>query len=848
MVKVGRMTRARRFVLVAGIVVASASLDSASASLWKRSKTDKPAEPAVAAAGQTMLSAVEIDGSRVLLRTSGSPAYTSYSPSPDVFVVDLTATSKATGVAVPATLPPGVASIAAEEAVEMGNRLTRVTVRLREPVSPTASVIGTDVVIAIPEKAPVDTVPPLVAAVADPQPPPEPAHVEMPHVEALPEPNRIANPEPVATAEALPLAPAKSIRRIESSGADIRINGDGAMKYKAFRLENPSRVVLDIDGVNKLPKNAITINDSPVKRVRVSQFKSGPEPVTRVVLDLASKADYRLVDEGDHVTVVFGDAPAAFAAAPPAEPVIAPAPAPKPAAPPPAKAVASSTMTVTEKPAPKNDITTRVPTVAENATTWRMPETASKGARSKINAPADQAPPNTPRRSRTSAPAPQPSAANPENVFNEPTDLSGPAIQNAGTPQGTRTLSEGPRVFTGEPISLNLKDADLKDVLRTFAQLTGLNIAVDPGVTGQVTVDFVDVPWDQALDIILRQNNLAFVVEGNVMRVGTIDRLAAETAATRRLQEEEQLNVPRRTISFKLSYARAQEVQALLAAIASPRARIIVDTRTNQLIVSEIPQYLVTMRNLIDTVDVPTKQVVIEARIVETTKNFAQQYGFQWGFNGAFDPALGTGTGLVFPNRVGFTGGPFSFTGGAPPVLGLTLTDVLGSFNLDLALHAFELEGLVKVVSAPRVTTQDNQAAEIQSGFQIPYQTRINFTTTITYVDATLRLSVTPQITEAGTVIMDIAVQKTEPATGLAIEGGAGTPLSTRQARTRLMVRDGGTSVIGGIYQTKDNNSQSRLPFVHQIPIIGALFRTHNINSTHDELLIFITPRIVRGS
>ncbi|HEV7920596.1 MAG TPA: type IV pilus secretin PilQ [Thermoanaerobaculia bacterium] len=836
-------------MLVAGIVVASASLDSASASLWKRAKTDKTAEPAaVAAAGQT-LSAVEIEGSRVLLHTSGSPAYTSYSPSPDVFVVDLTATSKASGVVIPATLPAGVTSIAAEEAVEMGNRLTRVTVRLREAASPTASVNGTDVVIAIPEKAPVDTVPPLVAAVADPQPPPETPHAETPHVEALPEPNRIPA-EPVATAEPLPLPAAKSIRRIESSGADIRINGDGAMKYKAFRLENPSRVVLDIDGINKLPKNAITINDSPVKKVRVSQFKSGPEPVTRVVLDLGSKADYRLVDEGDHVTVVFGDAPATFAAAPvverqaPVQKTIAPPPPPAPAT------AAASTMTVTERPAHKTDIPASVPTVAENAATWRMPETASKGARSKINAPADQAPPATSRRQRTttSTPVPAPSNANPENVFTEPQDLSGPQIQNATTPQGTRTLSEGPRVFTGEPISLNLKDADLKDVLRTFAQLTGLNIAVDPGVTGQVTVDFVDVPWDQALDIILRQNNLAFVVEGNVMRVGTIERLANETAATRRLQEEEQLNVPRRTISFKLSYARAQEVQALLAAIASPRARIIVDARTNQLIVSEIPQYLVTMRNLIDTVDVPTKQVVIEARIVETTKNFAQQYGFQWGFNGAFDPALGTGTGLVFPNRVGFTGGPFSFTGGAPPVLGLSLTDVLGSFNLDLALHAFELEGLVKVVSAPRVTTQDNQAAEIQSGFQIPYQTRINFTTTITYVDATLRLSVTPQITEAGTVIMDIAVQKTEPATGLAIEGGAGTPLSTRQARTRLMVRDGGTSVIGGIYQTKDNNSQSRLPFVHQIPIIGALFRTHNISSTHDELLIFITPRIVRGS
>jgi type IV pilus assembly protein PilQ len=151
------------------------------------------------------------------------------------------------------------------------------------------------------------------------------------------------------------------------------------------------------------------------------------------------------------------------------------------------------------------------------------------------------------------------------------------------------------------------------------------------------------------------------------------------------------------------------------------------------------------------------------------------------------------------------------------------------------------------VISAPRVTTQDNNPAKITSGFQIPYQTRVNFTTTVTYLDATLSLSVTPQITHAGTIIMDIQVQKNEPATGLAIEGAAGTPLTTRQAQTRLMVRDGGTAVIAGIYQTKDNQAQSRIPFVHQIPVIGNLFKSHRIDTSHDELLIFITPRIVRG-
>jgi type IV pilus assembly protein PilQ len=487
---------------------------------------------------------------------------------------------------------------------------------------------------------------------------------------------------------------------------------------------------------------------------------------------------------------------------------------------------------------PVEDLPASVPTIADNAPAWKMPEpepkpapkrtaSASQGARKVINAPVDQEPPLTPRQEDVFDNAPQQPATAPQNL-------------------GPRTLSGGPRVFNGEPLSLNLKDADIKDVIRTFAELTGLNIAVDPGVTGSVTVDFVDVPWDQALDLILRQNNLTYIVEGNVMRIGTIDRLAAETAAQRRLQEEERLNVALTTLSFKLSYARATDVAALLRDIASPRARIITDPRTNQLVISEVPQYLTTMQNLITTVDIPNRQVMIEARIVESSQSFRQEWGIDWDFGGALDPALGTGTGLVFPNRVGFRGGPFNFGGAAAPLLTLNFLDVLGVFDLDVTLRAAESVGYIKVISAPRVTTQDNTSAEIQSGFQIPYQTRVNFTTTVAYLDATLRLSVTPQITEAGTVIMDISVQKNEPAEGLAIEGAAGTPLTTRQARTRLMVRDGGTAVIAGIFQTRDNRRQSRVPILHNIPVIGELFKTHNTATDHDELLIFITPRIVR--
>ena len=807
--KVGCMKRGKRILLVTTLLLAAAN--GAQAGLW--SKKAKPAEESVPPASALVLTAVEADASQVTLQTSGTPAYTSYSPSPEVFVVDLTGTGRPADLVVPTTLPAGLVVMTAEEAVEMGNKLTRITFRFTGPVTPRASASATSVIVSIPGGGPVA---PAASAVVQEVPAP-PVVVEQPRVEVV-EAAPVQSQVEVVEAELPPASKSRAtqISKVTTHGSgsslEVHIAGNGGLRYKAFRLNDPERLVIDVQGVkNSVAKPMVAVNDGPVQRVRVAQFAAGADPVARVVLDLTGKTEYAITPTGESLLITFGGAaPRAMVASAPAPARVAAVEAPKPASSPEA-----------------------IPVVAENAT-WKMPETPANGARQVINSPADQVPPDTSRR----VTAPQPSTNTGENVFDDA------AAQNV--PVGGRTLSGQGRVFSGDPISLNLKDADIKDVLRTFAQLTGLNIAVDPQVSGSVTVDFVDVPWDQALDLILRQNGLTYTIEGNVMRIGTIDRLAAETVATRRLADEERLNVPLTTIGFKLSYARATEVSGLLRDLASPRAKIIVDARTNQLIISEIPQYLQTMRNLIETVDIPNRQVVIEARVVETTKTFTRAFGVDWGFNGAFDPALGTGPGLIFPNRIGYTGGPFTFTGGAPPVFSMVLTDVLGTFNLDFALHAAETEALVRVVSAPKVTTQDNMAAEIQSGVQIPYQTRVNFTTTISYIDATLRLSVTPQITEAGTIIMDISVQKTTP--GEPIEGAAGTPLSTRQARTRVMVRDGGTAVIGGIYQASDSNGQSRIPLLGHLPVVGALFRSNQTRTQHDELLIFITPRIVRGT
>ena len=814
MVKVGRsMRKGKRLVLIASMLVLS--VHSASASLFRHRSAEKTApQPQAQVEPATMaLNMIDIEQTptpRVVLRTSAAPAYTSYNPAPDLFVVDLTGTTKGTSLAIPSQLPASINAMAADEVTEMGARLTRVTFHLAQAATLQASAEGNSVVVMLPasaasQNAPVSTPAPAVA-------------------ESAP-----AKTEPTVVTEPLNLRRAKTLKRVDVLGTgdalQVQLSGDGDFLYKDLILDNPPRIVVDLDGVkNSVAKRNMTVVGSVVKRVRLGDFDGH---VTRVVLDIDQKTPYHVSKSGNRLTIVFGNSPDAV-----------------PAAAPVATAAAVST---------KADATPQA-TVADAGTTWKMPASASKGAKSVIRAGDQATPPGpAPRPAPARSPAeitttPVPSTGNTtENVFAapEPTPASGSTV-TGGILGGTRHLSAAERTYTGEPISLNLKDADIKDVLRTFAQLTGLNIAIDPGVTGSVTVDFVDVPWDQALDIILRQNGLSYVLEGNVMRIGTLQRLAAEAQATRALQEEERLNVPLTTVSFKLSYARAGDVQALLTQIASARGRIIVDARTNQLIITEIPGSLQTMRNLIESVDIPTRQVLIEARIVESNKTFFQQYGVSWGFQSTLDPALGTGTGLVFPNRVDLVGGPFEF-GVGNPLLSFHLGDVLGAFTLDVALLAAEQEGLVRVISAPRVTTQDNTAAQIQSGFQIPFQTRINFTTTVSYVDATLNLSVVPQITEAGTVIMDISVQKNTP--GAIAEGAAGPTIQTRQARTRLMVRDGGTSVIGGIYQTTDQVQQSRVPFLWQIPIIGNLFKTHNIGTnTYDELLIFITPRILRTS
>src|SRR5438105_2176591 len=466
--------------------------------------------------------------------------------------------------------------------------------------------------------------------------------------------------------------------------------------------------------------------------------------------------------------------------------------------------------------------------------------------------------------------APRTPAAPTQAVVAPPAARANAAPQAAATQTppvpGTVTQTDQPgsrqgRQFTGHPISLDFQGADLRAVLRTFAEISGLNIVIDPTVQGTVDVALRDVPWDQALDIILRANKLGYLVDGTIVRIAPLTVLADEESQRRKLGEEQALSGDLRVLTKTLSYAKAEELQGLLTKSAlSPRGTVQVDPRTNTLIITDLADRLTTATDLIGTLDRPQPQVEIEARIVQAAKNYARQLGVQWGFNGRVDPALGNTTPFAFPNngsvggRTGGTQGPAGSqvptainygVPGATSAVGLALGSINGAFNLDVALTALETSGNGRILSTPRVTTQNNVAAEMTQGTQIPIQTVANNTVTVTFKDAALTLRVTPQITAAGTVIMLISLENSQADFTRAINGIP--PINTQRANTSVLVSDGQTTVIGGVFVSNEQYQTDKTPGLGSLPLLRWLFK-RDLTSTNDqELLIFITPRILKG-
>ena len=631
---------------------------------------------------------------------------------------------------------------------------------------------------------------------------------------------------------------ATQLEGIEVSSDDgqtvVRILGDGGFYFSSFNLDAPERFVVDLLGVaNRAPSPSIMVENQTVERVRIAQFKAQPDMVSRVVVDLRDASEAQVEQIPNGLELRFG---AVEVAAMELEesPVVEEVPQ-----------VAALEPAAVE-PEPIMEVEPEGMGANENGTVGTHELSTPS-----VTLPVEEVVPEPEFQIADANLSPEPEPSFVRTSYQDDVATGGTAPEKDELSFPSQTIGGATTSYSGAPMSISLKDGDIKDVLRSFAQISGLNIVVQPGVTGTVTVELTDVPWDQALEEILKINSLGYALEGNIMRVAPIKVLADEAAERQRLRQANALSVPLKTIMKRVSYASASTMAGILmagggASLVSQRGTVVVDSRTNTLIIKELPDYIDTVLAVIETLDVPEPQVMIEARIIETTKRFNRTLGIQWGFDGVSAPEYGNTTGLQFPNQGSVDGSVNLLTGGSNGLLNISLGNVLGTFSIDATLQAAEDEGLINILSAPKVATLNNEQASIQSGLQIPIQTVANNTVSVQFVNATLRLDVTPHVTAEGTVLMDISIQKREPLLAFTVVGATNAPIATKDARTRVIVRDGGTTVIGGIYKVTSDQGEDRVPGLANIPVLGHLFKNKRRSDENEELLIFITPRVIK--
>jgi len=596
-----------------------------------------------------------------------------------------------------------------------------------------------------------------------------------------------------ASAASAPAGASNSLLRLQvtdgAAGPQVEMVADGDLAYTSEVLSNPDRLVLDLPGtVSRLVTPQVTVGAGGVQRVRAGQYRTKPEPVTRVVFDLDGPVAHRIEKREGGLIVAFGGAPADAAPATDAPPAQA-------------KPTDDAVASILDTPAP-----------------------AAKRA-----LPAEA----------LAAYLKEPSLAAPQADAGGAKPQAMPSFE-------MQTIDTNAVRFTGKKISLNLVDADLKQVFRLFHEISGLNFVLDPSVDGKVTIVLDNVPWDQALDIILKNNALDKIVENNVIRIAPTSKLAAEAASRKQLKEAKELEVEPVTVTRTLSYAKAKDVERVVreGGVLSPRGKVIIDERTNTLIVSDIPKRVEPIEALLGTLDTETPQVMIEARIVETSRQFVQDFGVVWGFSAIADASRGTSTPLSFPHNASVKYGLNLPGAGEASSLAFKFGNVLDSFTLDVALNALETEGRGRILSSPKIATQNNERAEIEQGVRIPV---VNTTATeinVEFVSASLRLAVTPQITAEGTVILDVQVENNSP--DFVNSVGDVPAINTQRAQTKVLIADGGTTVIGGIFTVNEGQSETGVPWFRKIPVFGWLFKTRNITNENRELLIFITPKIMK--
>ncbi|MGB6198813.1 MAG: type IV pilus secretin PilQ [Candidatus Acidiferrales bacterium] len=614
-------------------------------------------------------------------------------------------------------------------------------------------------------------------------------------------------------------APATAISavRVAQAGHEttVRVEAGSTLTYRQMRLSNPPRVVLDFSNARLTTSNhPVSTSIEPVRDVRLGQSDADS---VRLVIDLDHVAADRVQSDATGVTITFT-----------------------------AESVAAETHSAAVAPMAMNEI----PKLSLPA--WLTTD-ASAFATPTNDPPA----PASQQAAAQQTTSPAQTVAPPFAVVEAKLQPADQAPNQAST---AMPMAPAQKKYTGEPISVNLKDVDLKDFFRLIHEISGLNIVVDPAVHGTVTLVLDEVPWDQALDIVLQNNDLSSQIDGNVLRIATQDTVRREAESRRSLLNAQAAAVELVTETRVLSYAKAATMASTLKRFLSPRGDILADDRSNSLIIRDVPSVFPSVDDLIRQLDRKSQQVEIEARVVEASRAYARDIGSQLGFGIGFGAGNsnviggGSGTASTITHTTGTL--PITAAGAADvlplltnfpavaPTSGITFARTAANYALDYVITAMENKGVGKLLSEPEGVTQNNEKLTVKQGEEIPIQTTINDTISVQYVDAVLKLEVTPQITADGTVFLDVDVENTQVDNGIPrIEGIPA--LDTQAATTKVLIRDGGTVVIGGVIVSSQQNNVNQVPLIGSIPIIGHLFKETSVSVSSQELLFFVTPRIL---
>lgn len=755
----------------------------------------------------------------------------------------------------------------------------------------------------------------LVLYLEDESQPADPALAEVQPLEAAVDP---VQPVPTSYAALFGKQRAGFLYEVVSeaspSGLRILLSIDGPFTYKGFRLEKPERYAIDLLGVQfGLDKRSLALQHSTLLGLRANQFQLQPEPITRLVLDLAEQTEIRLSPveggleilwgspeektslasaagpeaSGNGEALAVGENPSLPSDSNGAESLVEDAPesedtsaaAPVVGLSPEETPVVLDTvevgaepdiaLTASHQPEPERLGSTKAEILSTSHATVQGP--AIDPIEAELDAFLEQGHSfygqmKDLRVKRSGKPIEVTNAAISSNeALRESRSMQENAFEGSvfdSVENSYETIDGGGKKYRGIEIQkIDVKDANVVDLLRFLADQIGFNLYVDPSVKDlKATYRFKNIPWDQAMDIILRNAGLAWEYENDVLRVATTAKFKKEEEERQALSQAKELSVPPETVTFPLNYSKAAEVLPLVQNYLSARGTILSDERTNTLIIEDVPKRMQAIRTLIKRLDSRIPQVSIEGRVVETTMRYVKEIGVQWGLSGDYRPEIGTETGVTFPDRVGLGGpilgrtSPTGLLGGYavnfpvvqenPSGLGLTLGNFLDNFQLDISLQMLEANGLGKIISSPKVTTQNNRLAILLNVEKLPILTENRGRITTTYIKVGLELEVTPHVTNDKNVVLDVVIEKSDTDFTRTINGN---PLIIqRRAETRVMVKDGGTTVIGGIFVSREQENTAGLPGLNKIPVVRYLFGSERKLIDNQELLIFLTPRVVR--